>query len=176
MKKTMTKFMLFSMLFAGASVQAADNLTFKGNLIIPNCTINNNAPLETNFGDVEIQTLGSNPNMYSHEKLLSIPVRCPYNLGTPKMKISGKLHTPAKGAAGIQTSKYNEGLVIYLRTKAKDSWISYGREFNIPNDSITGGGVDKTLTMYAALGYYKTMKDLKPGPFTAGTTLEIRYE
>ncbi|MED8727625.1 fimbrial protein [Escherichia marmotae] len=174
MKKKMTGIMLLTALFATASVQAADNLQFKGNLVIPNCTVNNGNPIETDWGSVEIQTLG-NPNTPSHEKELNISVNCPYALGTPKMKVTGAAHTTS-GEQGLQTSKYDEGLLIYLRTKAARSWISYNAEQDIPVDSISGSGTDKTLTMYASLGYYKTMEDLKPGPFTAGATLEMRYE
>lgn len=174
MKKKISGIMLFAALFTSVSVQAADNLQFKGNLVIPNCTVNNGNPVETDWGGVEIQTLG-NPNTPSHEKELSISVKCPYALGTPKMKITGATHTTA-GEGGLKTSKYDEGLLIYLRTKTAGSWVSYNTEQNIPADSISGNGADKTLTMYASLGYYKKMEDLKPGPFTAGATLEMRYE
>ncbi|EFH6733254.1 fimbrial protein [Escherichia coli] len=174
MKKKMTGIMLLAALFSAVSAQAADNLQFRGNLVIPNCTVNNGNPIETDWGSVEIQTLG-NPNTPSHEKELNISVNCPYALGTPKMKVTGAAHTTS-GEQGLQTSKYDEGLLIYLRTKAARSWISYNAEQDIPVDSISGSGTDKTLTMYASLGYYKTMEDLKPGPFTAGATLEMRYE
>lgn len=174
MKKKIAEIMLFTALFSTTSVQAADNLQFRGNLVIPNCTVNNGNPIETDWGSVEIQMLG-NPNTPSHEKELNISVNCPYALGTPKMKVTGAAHTTS-GERGLQTSKYDEGLLIYLRTKAARSWISYNAEQDIPVDSISGSGTDKTLTMYASLGYYKTMEDLKPGPFTAGATLEMRYE
>lgn len=174
MKKKITGIMLLAVLFSAVSVQAEDNLRFKGNLIIPNCTINNGNPVETDWGNVEIQTLG-NPNTTSHEKELSISVKCPYALGTPKMKLSGSVYTTA-GKTGLQTSKYEEGLLIYLRTKNASGWVSYNTEQNIPASSISGDGIDKTLIMYASLGYYKRMEDLKPGPFTAGATLEMKYE
>ncbi|EKG5216418.1 fimbrial protein, partial [Escherichia coli] len=118
--KKITSVMLSATLFSAVSAQATDNLQFRGNLIIPSCTINNGNPIETDWGQVEIQTLG-NPNTPSHEKLLSIPVKCPYSLGTPKMKVTGAAHT-ASVPKGLQTSKYNEGLLIYLRTKNTNDW------------------------------------------------------
>ncbi|HHU8001595.1 TPA: fimbrial protein [Escherichia coli] len=172
--KRITSIMLSATLFSAVSAQATDNLQFRGNLIIPGCTINNDSPIETDWGQIEIQTLG-NPNTPSHEKQLSIPVKCPYSLGTPKMKITGAAHT-ASVPKGLQTSKYNEGLLIYLRTKNASDWVSYNTEQNIPADSISGAGIDKTLTMYASLGYYKRMEDLKPGPFTAAASLTLSYE
>lgn len=170
MKKKIMGVMLFAALFTSASVQAEDNLLFKGHLVIPNCTVNSGKPIETNWGYVEIHTLGQR-NTSSHEKELKISVKCPYAFGAPKMKVTG-----ASENGGLKTSKYDEGLLIYLRTKSAGSWISFNSEKNIPADSISGMGEDKTLTMYASLGYYKAMVDLKPGPFTAGATLEMRYE
>ncbi|ELU0592774.1 fimbrial protein [Escherichia coli] len=178
MRKKISGVMLFTILLSPITVKAVDNLrdnlSFKGNLIIPNCTINYGSQIETDWGDVEIQTL-KRPHTPTHEKELNIPVTCPYSLGTPKMKISGAAHIVA-GQSGLKTSKYDEGLLIYMRTKAAGSWVSYNAEKNIPADSISGSGSNKILTMYVSLGFYKTMEELKPGPFTAGATLEIRYE
>lgn len=163
-------------LISASAVQAAEvahNLQFSGNLIIPDCTVNNGNPIKTEWKDVEIQTLGT-ASAPSHEQELRISVKCPYSLGTPKMTLKGSFTSEA-GKRGLQTSKYNEGLLIFLRTKAPGSWIT-GETMQIPGDSITGDGADKILTMYAALGYSKKMEDLTPGEFSAGATLEMRYE
>ncbi|EIM7318259.1 type 1 fimbrial protein [Escherichia coli] len=172
--KKIAGFLVSVVLLMSGSVQAADNLQFRGNLVIPDCKINGGKEILTDWRDVEIQTLGS-PNTPSHEKELSISVECPYFLGTPKMKIVANAFIDP-GRSGIKTSKYDEGLLVYLRTKTPGSWVAYNAEQNIPVDSISGSGANKTLTMYASLGYFKTMEDLKPGPFTAGATLEMRYE
>ncbi|EPE4644463.1 fimbrial protein [Salmonella enterica subsp. enterica serovar Newport] len=174
MKKRIAGLLVTVALLISASAQATDNLLFRGNLVIPDCKVNGGGPIQTDWGDVEIQTLGM-PNTPTHEKELSISVECPYSLGASKMTIRGDAHT-LPGKKGLRTTKYNEGLLVYLRTKTADSWVSYNAEQNIPADSISGSGANKTLTMYASLGYYKTMEDLKPGPFTAGATLEMRYE
>lgn len=89
MKKKMTGIMLLAALFSAVSAQAADNLQFRGNLIIPNCKINNNQPVEIDWGDVEIQTIGYKvTNPYLH-KSKDISIECPYGYGKPRMKISG---------------------------------------------------------------------------------------
>ena len=176
MKKISLTVLSAVFLISASAVQAAEvahNLQFSGNLIIPDCTVNDGNPIKTEWKDVEIQTLGT-ASAPSHEKELSIPVKCPYSLGAPKMTLKGSFTSEA-GKWGLQTSKYDEGLLIFLRTKAPDSWIT-GETTRVPNDSITGTGTDKTLTMYAALGYSKKMEDLTPGPFSAGATLEMRYE
>ncbi|EPR2988558.1 fimbrial protein [Escherichia coli] len=164
-------------LISASAVQAAEiahNLQFSGNLIIPDCTVNDGNPIKTEWKDVEIQTLGT-ASTPSHEQELRIPVKCPYSLGTPKMTLKGEF-TSVEGKQGLQTSKRDEGLLIFLRTKTPGSWISYNSKQNIPNDSIIGASSDKTLIMYAALGYSKKMEDLTPGEFSAGATLEMRYE
>lgn len=176
MKKISLTVLSAVFLISASAVQAADvthNLQFSGNLIIPDCTVNDGNPIKTEWKDVEIQTLGT-ASAPSHEQELRIPVKCPYSLGTPKMTLKGNFTFVAE-KLGLQTSKNSEGLMIFLRTKAPDSWIT-GETMQLPSNSITGTGPDKTLTMYAALGYSKRMEDLTPGEFSAGATLEMRYE
>ncbi|HFP5150972.1 TPA: fimbrial protein [Escherichia coli] len=177
MKKISLTVLSAVFLISASAVKAAEvahNLQFSGNLIIPDCTVNDGNPIKTEWKDVEIQTLGT-ASAPSHEKELRISVKCPYFLGTPKMAIKGNAVDVA-GKQGLQTTKYNEGLLVFLRTKTAGSWISYNSRQNIPDDSISGAGTDKILTMYAALGYSGEMEDLTPGPFSAGATLEMRYE
>lgn len=124
MKNKLQYVVLFTMLHISTSAWPADNLRFKGNLIIPNCTINSGNPIETNFGDIEIQTLVAGNTGY-HWRQINIPVSCPYAIGTPKVRITGN-----KGVAtnSIQTNKYsNEKLAIYL----KQSRASGGQGNNI---------------------------------------------
>ncbi|HDC1420162.1 TPA: fimbrial protein [Salmonella enterica] len=148
-------------------------INFKGNLIIPDCTINNNSPLEVDFGDVEIQTLDALNTAY-HARDFNIPMTCPYILGTPRLTLtSSAVHIAQQGI--IQTSKYNEGLVIYLRQKGGNNVIPLGTATNVTN-SVTGTGTSKTLTLNAGIGRYKEMQLLTPGPFTASASLQVRYE
>ncbi len=51
-------------------VHAVDNLTFRGKLIIPACTVSNTT---VDWQDVEIQTLSQNGN---HEKEFTVNMRC----------------------------------------------------------------------------------------------------
>ncbi|OSL65531.1 fimbrial protein PrsE [Escherichia coli TA054] len=171
----MTGIMLFAVLFPAVSVQAVDNLQFKGNLIIPNCTVNNNNTVQIDWGDVEIQTLNSK-NVGFHEKEVSIPLNCPYSLGQPKLKIIADMHTPG-GEQGIKTSKYSEGLLVYLKTGRNQPWMNESNKYYpIPAESISGNGTVKQLKFYAYLGRYKEITDLQPGPFTASANMEVRYE
>lgn len=178
MKKKIAGIMLFTALFSTTSVQAADNLQFKGKLIIPDCTINNGNPIETDFGDIEIQTIAAKNTGY-HWKSLNIPVDCPYTLGTPKIKLTGNKASVYNNA--IKTTKYDaEKLVIYFRQGAADNrgaMINLGSYQNLATDAIIGsGGTKRTVLITAGVGREGEMELLTPGPFTASANMEVRYE
>lgn len=178
MKKKMTGVMLFAALFMSASAQASDNLQFKGKLIIPDCTINNGNPIETDFGDIEIQTIAAQNKGY-HWKSLRIPVDCPYTLGAPKIKLTGNQASFYKNS--IKTSKYDpEKLVIYFRQGTADNRgerIDLGSYHNLATDAITGSsGTKRTVLITAGVGREQGMELLTPGPFTASANMEVRYE
>lgn len=160
-----------------ASAQAADNLLFKGNLVIPNCIVNNNQSIETDFGDIQIQTLSAANTGY-HWESIQVPVECPYNYGTPKINITGQ-----KGGANnsIQTSKYtNEKLVIYLQQGTADKLgkeIELGSYQELEQDAITNtNGNQRNILLAAGVGREDDMSLLTPGPFTASVNMEVRYE
>jgi len=178
MKKKMTGIMLLAALFMSASTQASDNLQFKGKLIIPNCTVNNGNPIETDFGDIEIQTIAAKNTGY-HWKSLNIPVDCPYALGTPKIKLTGNKASVYNNA--IKTTKYDaEKLVIYFRQGTADNrgaMINLGSYQNLATDAIIGsGGTKRTVRITAGVGREQGMELLTPGPFTASANMEVRYE
>lgn len=154
-----------------ATTSAQDNLIFRGNLVIPNCTINDNRPVEVNWDNVEIQTLGSVSNP-SHRKDLDISINCPYSIGTPKLTVTATSQT-TMDKQGISTSKSDEGLFVYLSAGTVNGWLRYNEEQNIPKTNIKSGN---NLRLYAFLGYSKKMSDLTPGSFSAGAALTLRYE
>ena len=87
---------------------AADNLTFKGKLIIPACTVQN---AEVNWGDIEIQKLVQSGG---NQKDFTVQMTCPYHLGTMKVTISTSAATYNKGIIVKGTSsRTDDGLLIY---------------------------------------------------------------
>ncbi|ELY6206055.1 fimbrial protein, partial [Cronobacter malonaticus] len=148
---------------------------FKGNLIIPNCTINNNNAIETDFKDIEIQTI-ANSNTGYHWQQINIPVSCPYSIGAPKVRITGN-----KGIApnSIQTNKYpNEKLAIYLKQSRasgeQGNNIIIGQSMSLDSGSVSNNKNNVYLT--AGVAREGAMSLLKPGPFSASATMELRYE
>ncbi|HFP4405516.1 TPA: fimbrial protein [Escherichia coli] len=175
MKNKLQCMVLFTMIHISTSAWSVDNLRFKGNLIIPNCTINNNSVIETDFGDVEIQTI-ANVNTGYHWRAINIPVNCPYNIGTPKVKITGKKGTATNS---IQTDKYSpEKLVIYLNQSnasgIRGNNITVGQSVSLGLGAVSNNKSNIYLT--AGIAREGDMSLLKPGPFSAAATMELRYE
>lgn len=167
--------LLCSILILLSTVARADiTIDFKGNLLIPDCKINNNNPVEVDFGDVEIQTIDT-VNIAYHERDFDIPVDCPYTKGVPKLTVTSTTpHNKSQGV--IQTSKYNEGLIIFLRSKGGQQPLPLNSKVDITS-SISGTiGNVRILTLNAAVGQFKGMQYLTPGPFTASVTVAMLYE
>ncbi len=164
--------LFFALVFPVASF-ADVGISFSGNLIIPQCTINNNTDVIVDFKDVEIQTLTAADTAYYNQPVI-IPINCPYTQGTPNLILSSSaVHSAAQGA--IQTSKYSEGLVVYIYKQNGTTPVVLGTATDI-SDSITGTGTARTLTLNAGVGRIDTMDKLTPGNFTASATLQIMYK
>ncbi|HCR3451290.1 TPA: fimbrial protein [Citrobacter werkmanii] len=166
--------LILAVLISGAASAADTALNFKGNLIIPNCVINNNNPVIVDFKNVEIQTLAVVNTVY-HDTEFSVSMNCPYSVGTPKLTLSST--NPYNASLGIIRTNRNdtEGLVIHLRQKDKKQVVPLNTPTAVTS-SVTGSGSDRTLTLNAGLAQVKGMNALKPGPFTASASLQLRYE
>ncbi len=106
---------------------AADNLTFKGKLIIPACTV---TKAEVDWGNVEIQTLSQNGN---HEKEFTVNMQCPYNLGTMKVTITATNTQNNNSILVPNTSTTTgNGLLIYLYNRNQNGFIGSPIVFNSP--------------------------------------------
>lgn len=152
---------------------ADTGMNFTGNLTIPQCTINGNVSVEVDFLDVEIQTLTAKDTAY-HIKEISIPVDCPYALGSPKITLNSSAVADA-GKGSIQTSKYSEGLVVYVMKKDGSTAIPLGKASDI-SDSMSGTGKSKTLLLNAGVGRTGELEALTPGKFSSSATLAVNYQ
>lgn len=150
---------------------AADNLTFKGKLIIPACTV---TKAEVDWGNVEIQTLSQNGN---HEKEFTVNMQCPYNLGTMKVTITATNTQNNNSILVPNTSTTTgNGLLIYLYNSNAGNIgaaITLGTPFT--PGKITSNNADRTISLYAKLGYKGNMQNLKAGDFSATATLVASY-
>ncbi|ENY3616476.1 fimbrial protein [Escherichia coli O8:H49] len=155
---------------------SVDNLEFTGELVVPVCTINDGQTIQTDWGDIEVQEFKNKDTPY-FIKEIKINIKCPYYYGRPIIKLSGQKHT-TPGERGIKTTKYDEGLLVYLGLK-NGYWLSSMTDSGshvLTDNDITGSGSDKLLTVYASLGRYKNIESLTPGPWSATANMEIYYQ
>ncbi|CAJ1243539.1 TPA: fimbrial protein [Escherichia coli] len=151
---------------------AADNLTFRGKLIIPACTVSNTT---VDWQDVEIQTLSQNGN---HEKEFTVNMRCPYNLGTMKVTISTSAATYNKGIIVKGTSsRTDDGLLIYLYNRHQNGSIGDAITLGTPftPEHVSGQVPARNISLYAKLGYKGDIQNLRAGTFSATATLVASY-
>ena len=151
-------------------VHAADNLTFKGKLIIPACTV---TKAEVDWGNVEIQTLSQNGN---HEKEFTVNIQCPYHLGTMKVTITAT--NTYNNAILVQNTSNtsSDGVLVYLYNSNAGNIgtaITLGTPFT--PGKITGNNAYRTISLHAKLGYKGNMQSLKAGDFSATATLVASY-
>ncbi|EFN9094937.1 fimbrial protein [Escherichia coli] len=153
-------------------VHAVDNLTFRGKLIIPACTVSNTT---VDWQDVEIQTLSQNGN---HEKEFTVNMRCPYNLGTMKVTITATNTQNNNSILVPNTSTTTgNGLLIYLYNRNQNGSIGSPIVFNSPFTPgyITGQVPARNISLYAKLGYKGNIQNLRAGTFSATATLVASY-
>ncbi|HEI4081153.1 TPA: fimbrial protein [Escherichia coli] len=152
---------------------AADNLTFRGKLIIPACTVSNTT---VDWQDVEIQTLNADGS--GHQKEFSVDMVCPYNMGNMQVKITS-VNNYNNNAILVQNTSTtpSDGLLIYLYNKnlsgAIGSAINLGVFFT--PGYMTGVLPARKISLYAKLGYKGSMQNLIAGPFSATATLVASY-
>ncbi|EFN2059882.1 fimbrial protein [Escherichia coli] len=152
-------------------VHAADNLTFKGKLIIPACTVSNTT---VDWQDVEIQTLS--PDGSGHQKDFSVGMNCPYSLGTMKVTITSNGQTGNSILVPDTSTASGGGLLVYLYNSNAGNIgtaITLGTPFT--PGKITGTAPARKITLYAKLGYKGDMRKLQAKAFSATATLVASY-
>ncbi|MBB8643412.1 fimbrial protein, partial [Escherichia coli] len=150
---------------------AADNLTFKGKLIIPACTV---TKAEVDWGNVEIQTLS--PDGSGHQKDFTVDMNCPYSLGAMKVTITSNGQTGNSILVPNTSTVSGDGLLIYLYNSNNSgigNAVTLGSQFT--PGKITGTAPARKITLYAKLGYKGNMQNLQAGAFAATATLVASY-
>ncbi|ANV95035.1 TPA: fimbrial protein [Escherichia coli] len=152
-------------------VHAVDNLTFRGKLIIPACTVQN---AEVNWGDIEIQKLVQSGG---NQKDFTVDMNCPYSLGTMKVTITSNGQTGNSILVPNTSTSSSDGLLIYLYDRNKNgsigNAITLGTPFSPGN--VSGQLPARNISLYAKLGYKGNMQSLKAGNFSATATLVASY-
>jgi type 1 fimbria pilin len=170
-KKMMAKMSgIAAVLLCGAQLsgvaQAETTINISGNLVVPACEINSNSPVNVTFGNIDMKDMIAINTPYQPREV-AIPINCAYTSGAPILTLSGSVHDAAAGS--IQTSKYAEGLIIYIRQADATTPINIGSPVDVTT-SVNGGN----LTLNFAVGI-KEAGLLQPGNFTATATMALTY-
>ena len=160
------------------SAMADTAINLHGNLVIPDCVVNNNNTVTVDFGDVDIQALPVAHTLYV-PKTFSVPLDCPYTLGIPKLTVTAAVATGGLAQDGtIRTTKDSEGLVVYLREQDGSTPVTLnpGAGKDISSSVSGSSGTSRTLRLNAGIGQLNGVDKLMAGSFTATASLQVRYE
>lgn len=164
----------FIAVMSAFSASANTVINFSGNLIVPECTINNGSAISVVFPDTEIQTLSVARQPYLWQTL-TIPVNCPYTVGTPTLTVTAQVASGAQAGDGaIMTSKDSEGLAVFLYQDGQQNPIVIGS----PNDvstSLSGSASNMNLTLNTGIGQLNGIEQLTAGNFTSTASLSLVY-
>ncbi len=174
--KTLCIPLMFGAALMSQSAAATDNLTFRGKLVIPTCTLNGSAA-EVDWGDIEIQNLVANGG---NDKKFILNFTCPYHENNLKMTIK-PTQVVKNGILVPGTSDVaNEGLLVYLfdsasaQNDAIGTALTPGVQFQ--PKYLNGASSNRNVTLHAQLGYVGALGKLKAGTFSVVTTLVATYE
>ncbi|HFF8948033.1 fimbrial protein [Serratia marcescens] len=148
---------------SGASLQAAENMSFRGTLLeYPPCEINGGQPVEVNFGDVGVNKIDGEGDAQT----FSITFDCE---GTGTNKLLRYLGNAASfDSAAVQSNIPNFG--IRLAHRSREGIISaFEVGSTLPIASYAGSST------FIATPVKKAGATLQEGAFTAGATLQLEY-
>ena len=176
MKKTA---IIFSILVGGsASTSAlATNMSFTGNLVIPNCTVTVNGGNPIAFGNIEIQNVDNQKGARQVTAALS----CPYHVGTPYIKITGNALTGTESEENVLTTDKDwlgialyQGSAVEPTKKLKLGNGLAGNGYAITDGLANGTNTEQTFT-FTSVPYSSDYTKLTPGNFSASATMEVIY-
>lgn len=150
------------------------DINYSGELFVPPCTVNSGNPVSVDFGEIIRENLANADTPYLAQDFPVALTCSDYISGLPQLTLTASaVHDAPSGT--IQTSKYSEGLIIYLRQQGGVAPIPIGTPTDV-SASMAGEGNAKTLTLNAAVGRYLAQEALMAGPFTATANLLVVYQ
>ncbi|EQC2551422.1 fimbrial protein [Enterobacter sichuanensis] len=161
--RTLASLVLVAAVYCGSSVQAAENMSFRGTLLeYPPCEINGGQPVEIDFGEVGINKIDGE----NYTRTFTLTYDCQ---GASTDKIIRYLGSAtAFDTAAVQSNIADFGIRLAHRT---------------PEGEVTPLTVGSTLRLTADVGsstfvvtpVKKAGAELREGAFNAGATLQLNY-
>lgn len=155
---------------AAKTINQTVNIT--GTVLIPPCSVNNNATLDVDFGDVSI--VDPTNNQYLQTRQVSIA--CTYYQGTPHVKLTGTLFPGTSSV--ISTSTTDLGIEFY-QGAGTDTIMMVGGGANNNGYPITAGltGANSgSGTFTFSMRPWNNGPLTQAGTFTAAATMSMIYD
>ncbi|MGL4600798.1 MAG: fimbrial protein [Plesiomonas sp.] len=153
--------------------RAASNImeyTIRGAAIVPPCVINNNSDINVAFGNVNAENISDAVYVVT----TVVPVDCSYQIGGPRIIVSGTAHTGFVNTNVLSTTKDNEGLGIALY---KGGSVDNNKELTL-NSAVDLSNAEFTGSqfLFTSLLVKSAPSILNPGVFTAVATIKVFYD
>jgi type 1 fimbria pilin len=161
--RTAPIFTFIAVMLSGTSLQAAENMSFRGTLLEhPPCEINGGQPVAIDFGDVGVNKVNGN----NYAQTFKIIYDCKGASTDKILRYVG--NATAFDPAAVQSNIPDFG--IQLRHKSLDGVTSaFDVGSRLPVPSYVGS------TTFIATPVKEVNAELQDGAFTAGATLQLEY-
>lgn len=166
-------FFLLTLLCFLSDLWAVDiPINITGTIIIPPCQINNNNPVDVDFGNIRINELDTK----EHIKVVSFPIYCPYHQGRVYVKMTGKSMTGKDNV--LETNIRGLGIALYQGERTGkhlilgDGTSGYGYEVI---NGFSEKNVRLSIFSFTAKIYKEESAPISPGEFNTSAIIDIAY-
>lgn len=147
-------------------------INITGTIVIPPCQINNNNPVDVDFGNIRVSELDTK----EHIKVVSFPIYCPYHQGEAYVKITGQRMT---GKDNVLATNIDElGIELYQGEGTGNYLIlgngNSGYGYKVTN-ALSEKNVERTTFTFTAKIYKAQGVTINSGEFSASALINIVY-
>lgn len=161
--RTLDPIMLVAAIFCGSSVQAAENMNFRGTLLeYPPCEINGGQPVEIDFGEVGINKIDGE----NYTRTFTLSYDCEGASTDKILRYLGNVTT--FDTAAVQSNVANFGIRLAHRT-------SEGEIIPLTVGSSLRLAADVGSSTFVVTPVKKAGAELQEGAFNAGAALQLNY-
>ena len=165
----MIRSLLFMLFFLSSGIALADaQVNIIGNIVIPSCTINNGQNIVVDFGNVNPEAVDNSSGGVTK----TISISCPYNSGTPYVKVTGSAMGQADNV--LATNLSNFGIALY---QGEDTSTKLILGEGAGNGYIVSSGIDTALSTFTftSVPFRNGNAALGGGSFQTTANMSIIY-
>lgn len=161
--RTLASLVLVAAVYCGSSVQAAENMSFRGTLLeYPPCEINGGQPVEIDFGEVGINKIDGE----NYTRAFTLSYDCEGASTDKILRYMG--NATSFDPAAVQSNVADFGIRLAHRTPE-------GRVIPLTVGSTLLLTSDMGSSTFVVTPVKKAGAELQEGAFNAGATLQLNY-